>query len=65
MDNLYYDDVNVRLPLCILLRQKEILGLLEKKIFQVVNSKAVPINIRVFNSQFIEEIKIADINKAW
>lgn len=50
MDNFYYDDVNVRLFLYILLRQKEISELLEKRIFQVVNLKDLPVSIEVFNS---------------
>ena len=50
IDNLHYDDVSVRLPLYTLSRQKKISWLLEKRIFQVVNPKDVPIGIRVFNS---------------
>ncbi len=65
MDNLYNDDVNVRLPPYTLSRQKEISGLLEKRVFQVVNPKDVPVGIRVFNSRFVDEIKNASTDKAF
>lgn len=65
MDNLHYDDVNVRLPPYNLSRQKEIPGLLEKGVFQVVNSKDGPVGIRVFNSRFVDEIKNAGTDKAF
>lgn len=64
MNNINYDDVNMRLPLYILLRQNEILGLLEKGVFQVVKPKDLPVSIRIFNSQFVHEIKNAGIDKA-
>lgn len=44
-DNLNYDDINMRLPLYILSRPKEILESLKKKIFQVDNPKGVPVSI--------------------
>lgn len=65
MNNLHYDDVNVRLPPYTLSRQKEISGLLEKEVFQVVNSKDMPVGIRVFNSRFVDEIKNAGTDKAF
>src|SRR5438045_7535975 len=37
--------------------QKELTGLLEKGIFQIVNLADVPSRSRLFNSQFIDEIK--------
>lgn len=55
----------MRLPLYILLRQKEILELLEKNIFQVINSKNISINIQFINSQFNNEIKNIDTNKTF
>ncbi len=65
MDNLHYDDVNMRLPPYTLSRQKEILGLLEKGVFQVVNPKDLPVDIKVFNSRFVDEIKNASTDKAF
>lgn len=47
------------------LRQKEISGLLEKGVFKAVNSEDVPVNIRVFNSQFVDKIKNTDTDKAF
>ena len=38
-------------------RQKEINGLLEKGVFEVVSISEVPKNIRIFNSRFVDEIK--------
>lgn len=49
INNFYYNNVNMRLPTYILLKQKVILGLLEKKVFQNVNLKNVPVGIQVFN----------------
>ena len=38
-------------------RQKEMNGLLEKGVFEVVSISEVPKNIRIFNSRFVDEIK--------
>lgn len=38
-------------------RQKEINGLLEKGVFEVVSISEVPKNTRIFNSRFVYEIK--------
>lgn len=57
MNNFYYDDVNMKLPLYTLLREKKILGLLEKRVFQFINPKDVPVGIWVFHSRFVDEIK--------
>ena len=65
IDNLHYDDVNMKLHPYILSKQKAILGLLEKSVFQVVNPKDVPVGIQVFNSQFVNEIKNAGTDKAF
>ena len=65
MDNSHYDDINVKLPIYTLSRQKKILVLLEKGVFQVFNSKDMPVSIPVFNSQFVDEIKNAGIDKAF
>lgn len=55
----------MKLPLYTLLKQKEISGLLEKGVFQVVNPKDMPIGIQVFNSRFINVIKNASTDKAF
>jgi hypothetical protein len=46
-------------------RQKEIVDLLEKKIFLSVNKKNVSANIRIFNSRFVNEVKNSDTEKAF
>ena len=65
IDNLEDADFNLKLPQFTLSRHKEILRLLEKRIFKLVNPKDVPIDIRVFNSRFVDEIKNAGTNKAF
>lgn len=49
-DNLYYNDVNIKLLSYTLLKRKKILGLLKKEVFQIFNSKEMPVDISVFNS---------------
>lgn len=49
MDSFQYNDVNVRLSLYNLSRQKKILGLLETKIFCVVNAENILVGIQIFN----------------
>src|SRR6266567_1453686 len=46
-------------------RQKEIKGLLEKGVFELVNPKDVPQGNRVFNSRFVDEIKNPGTDKAF
>ena len=46
-------------------RQKEIKGLLEKGVFELVNPKDVPQGNRVFNSRFVDEIKNLGTDKAF
>ena len=38
-------------------RQKELNGLLEKGVFEIVNIEHVPAGTRIFNSRFVDEIK--------
>lgn len=65
IDNFYYHNINIRLFLYTLSRQNKILRLLNKRIFQVVNPRHVPVDIRVFNSRFVDEIKNTSTNKAF
>lgn len=65
MNNIYFNNVNVKLPLYILLRYKKILKLLKKNIFKIINSKNMPVYIQVFNSQFVNKIKNNNINNAF
>ena len=46
-------------------RHKEITGLLENGVFEVINPKDVPTNIRIFNSRFVDEIKNPGTDKAF
>jgi hypothetical protein len=46
-------------------RQKEIAGLLEKGVFEIVNLKNVPPGTRLFNSRFVDEIKNKGTDKAF
>lgn len=55
----------MRLLLYTLFRQKEISGLLVKKLFKFVNSGDVRVNTRVFNLQFLDEIKNVNTDKAF
>ena len=43
-------------------RRKELNGLLEKGVFEVVN---IPQGVRIFNSRFVDEIKNAGTDKAF
>jgi hypothetical protein len=38
-------------------RRKEINGLLEKRVFELITFDAVPRHVRIFNSRFVDEIK--------
>lgn len=53
------------LPLFTVSRQKEVLGLVEKRVFIIVNRENVPSNACIFNSQFVDEIKNAGTDKAF
>ncbi|OCK86928.1 uncharacterized protein K441DRAFT_597038, partial [Cenococcum geophilum 1.58] len=44
---------------------KEINGLLKKGVFKFINIANVPKGVKIFNSQFINKIKNAGINKAF
>jgi hypothetical protein len=46
-------------------RQKEINDLIEKDVFQSVNKNDVSLDVRIFNSRFVNEIKHLDIDKAF
>jgi hypothetical protein len=46
-------------------RRKELNGLLENGVFEVVNIKDVPDGIRIFNSRFVDEVKNPGTDKAF
>ncbi|KAE8553803.1 hypothetical protein EYB25_002341 [Talaromyces marneffei] len=46
-------------------RRKEINGLTEKGVFEAVDPKDVPLNIRIFNLRFVDEIKNPRTDKAF
>ncbi len=46
-------------------RQKEINDLIEKDVFQSVKTDDVSLDVRIFNSRFVDEIKHLDIDKAF
>lgn len=46
-------------------RQKEILGLIEKGVFQITDLSQIPINARIFNSRFVDEVKNQGTEKAF
>ena len=46
-------------------RLKKIMKLLEKKMFEIVHHKNVFTNVRIFNFQFVDEIKHSDIDKTF
>jgi hypothetical protein len=46
-------------------RQKEIVDLLEKRIFLSINKRNVSSNIRIFNSRFVDEVKNSNTEKAF
>jgi hypothetical protein len=46
-------------------RQKEINDLIEKDVFQSVRTNDVSLDVRIFNSRFVDEIKHFDIDKAF
>lgn len=46
-------------------RQKELAGLLEKGVFEIIKLADVPQGIRIFNSRFVDEIKNKGTDKAF
>jgi hypothetical protein len=46
-------------------RQKEINDLIEKDVFQSVRTDDVSLDVRIFNSRFVDEIKHLDTDKAF
>jgi hypothetical protein len=46
-------------------RRKELNGLLEKGVFETVDISTVPLGARIFNSQFVDEIKNPGTDKAF
>jgi hypothetical protein len=46
-------------------QRKELNGLLEKGVFEVVNTSDIPQGVRIFNSRFVDEIKNAGTDKAF
>jgi hypothetical protein len=46
-------------------RQKKINDLIEKDVFQSVKTDDVSLDVRIFNSRFVDEIKHLDIDKAF
>jgi hypothetical protein len=46
-------------------RQKEITGLIEKGVFEIINPQDVPAGVRIFNSRFVDEIKNPGTDKAF
>ena len=54
-----------KLPQYTASRQKKIASLLEKKVFQLVDSQNVPTDAYIFKSQFVDEIKNAGTEKTF
>jgi hypothetical protein len=46
-------------------RQKKIIDLIEKNVFQSINKNDVSLNVRIFNSRFVDKIKHFDTDKAY
>lgn len=46
-------------------RKKEIMGLLEKGVFEIVDIEDIPQGTRIFNSRFVDEIKNSGTHKAF
>jgi hypothetical protein len=57
--------VHIALSQFAVFRQKEINDLIEKNVFQWINKDDVSSNVRIFNFQFVNEIKNLDIDKAF
>jgi hypothetical protein len=63
--SIYLQDETCALPLYTDSRQKELNGLLEKGVFEVVNMADIPQGVRIFNSRFVDEVKNAGTDKAF
>jgi hypothetical protein len=46
-------------------RTKEIVKLLEKKVFESINKDDASIDVRIFSSRFVNEIKHSEIEKTF
>jgi hypothetical protein len=46
-------------------RAKEIVELLKKEVFESINKDDVSIDVRIFSSRFVNEIKHSDIKKVF
>jgi hypothetical protein len=46
-------------------RQKEINGLIERGVFELINFSDIPSGVRVFNSRFVDEVKHEGTDKAF
>jgi Reverse transcriptase (RNA-dependent DNA polymerase) len=46
-------------------RRKEINGLLERGVFEIVNKSSVPDGVRIFNSRFVDEVKNPGTSQAF
>jgi hypothetical protein len=57
--------VHIALSQFVAFRQKEINELIEKDVFQSVDKDDVSSNIRIFNFEFVDEIKHLDIDKTF
>lgn len=65
LKSLDVDNDSLNLPQFTTSRQKEITGRLEKRVFMLVNQGDIPANTRIFNSQFVDEIKNVGTDKAF
>jgi len=52
-------------PLFVELQQKEVNGLLEKGVFELVPIDEIPIRTRLFNLRFVDEIKNIGTDQAF
>jgi hypothetical protein len=59
------DDLQPPSPLYTDSRRKELNGLLEKGVFELVDIADVPQGVRIFNSRFVDQIKDAGTDKAF
>ena len=46
-------------------QQKEVIGLFKKGVFKIIKLYNIPKGVRLFNSQFVDEIKNKGTNKAF
>jgi hypothetical protein len=47
------------------LRQKELDGLIKRGVFEFVKNTDTPANARIFNSRFVDQIKLKGTSKAY